>query len=154
MYKILIADMIAKGYTRSEDNNGKLAKTLYISHHEVVNPAKPGKFRVVFDSSEEYRGTSLNNQLISGPELISKLFGRLKRFRAEQVAFIADFEAVFYQVRVLEVQRSFLRFLWWESGNIINPIEDHEMCVYLFGGISSSSCSNYALRQFSLDNEI
>ena len=153
MYKTLIADMIAKGYTRREDN-GKSAKTLYISHHGVVNSAKPGKFRVIFDSSEEYIGTSLNNQLISGPELISKLFGRLKRFKAEQVAFIADFEAVFYQVRVLEVQRSFLRFLWWESGYILNPIEDHEMCVYLFGGISSSSCSNYALRQFSLDNEI
>ena len=110
MYNTLIADMIAKGYTRREDKNGKSAKTLYISHHGVVNPAKPGKFRVVFDSSEKYRGTSLNNQLISGPELTSKLFGVLKRFRAKQVAFIADFEAVFYQVRLLEVQRSFLRF--------------------------------------------
>ena len=27
------------------------------------------------------------------------------------------------------------------------PFEDHEMCVHLFGGISSPNCCNYALKR-------
>ena len=60
---------------------------------------------------------------------------------------------MFHQARVSENQRSLLNFLWWESRDIRNPMKDHEMCVHLFGGISSTSCSNYALKQTSVDNE-
>ena len=135
MYKTFIADMIAKEYAGKADNNCKSGKTWYIPHHGVVHPAKPGKVCVVFDCSVKYRGTSLNNQLISGPDLTNQLVGVLTRFREEQVAFIADVETMFNQVRVPEGQRSLLRFLWWENGDIRNPIKDHEMCVHLFGGI-------------------
>ena len=100
MYKIFIADMIAKGYARKADNNGKSGKTWYIPHHEVVHPAKRGKVCVVFDCGAKYRGTSLNNQLISGPDLNNQLVGVLTRFREEQVAFVADVEAMFHQARV------------------------------------------------------
>ena len=135
MYKTFIADMIAKEYAGKADNNCKSGKTWYIPHHGVVHPAKPGKVCMVFDGSVKYRGTSLNNQLISGPDLTNQLIGVLTRFREEQVAFIADVETMFNQVRVPEGQRSLLRFLWWENGDIRNPIKDHEMCVHLFGGI-------------------
>ena len=54
MYKTLIADMIAKGYARKADNNGKSGKTWYIPHDGVVLPANPGKVRVVFDCSAKY----------------------------------------------------------------------------------------------------
>ena len=97
------------------------------------------------------RNISLTNQLISGPDLTN--VGVLTRFREEKIAFIADVETMFQQVRVPEDQRSLLRFLWWENGDIRNPIKDHEMCVHLFGGISSRSCSNYALKQTSVDSE-
>ena len=153
MYKTFIADMIAKGYVRKADNNGKSGKTWYKPHRGVAHPAKPGKVRVVFVCSAKYRSRSLNNQLISGPDLTNQLVGVLTRFREEQVAFIADAEATFHQVRVPEDQRSLLRFLWWENRDIRNPIKDHEMCVHLFGGISSPSCSNYALKRTSVDNE-
>ena len=147
MYKTFIADMIAKGYARKADNNGKSGKTWYKPHRGVAHPAKPGKVRVVFVCSAKYRSRSLNNQPISGPDLTNQLVGVLTRFRGEQVAFIADAEAMFHQVRVPEDQRSLLRFLWWENRDIRNPIKDHEMCVHLFGGISSPSCSNYVLRR-------
>ena len=153
MYETFIADMIAKGYTRKADNNGKSGKTWYITHHGVVHPTKPRKVSVVFDCCAKYRGTSLNNQLISRLDLTNQLVGVLARFREEKVAFIADDEAMFHQVRVAGDQRSLLRFLWWENGNIRNPIKDHEMCVHLFGGISSPRCSNYALKRTSVDNE-
>ena len=43
--------------------------------------------------------------------------------------------------------------MWWENRDIRNPIKDYEICVHLFGGILSPCCSNYPLKQTSLDNE-
>ena len=68
------------------------------------------------------------------------------------MAFIADIQAMFYQVKVPENQRSFLRFLWQNEGNLDSEIIDHKMCVHLFGGVSSPSSSNYALRKVAVDN--
>ena len=66
---------------------------------------------------------------------------------------MADIEAMFHQVKVAEKYRSFLRFLWWEESDINKFIVDHEMCVHVFGGVSSPSCSNYALRKTASDNQ-
>ena len=136
IYKTFIADMIAKGYARKADNNCKSVKIWYIPHHGVVHPAKPGKVCMVFDGSVKYRGTSLNNQLISGPDLTNQLIGVLTRIREEQVDFIADVEAMFHQVRVPKDQRSLLRFLWWDTSPTSSP-----------------SCSNFVLKQTSVDNK-
>ena len=32
------------------------------------------------------------------------------------------------------------------GGDISKEMEDYHMCVHIFGGVSSSSCSNFALR--------
>ena len=37
----------------------------YIPHHGVYHPKKPGKIRVVFDCSAQYKGSSLNDHLLS-----------------------------------------------------------------------------------------
>ena len=63
------------------------------------------------------------------------------------VAVMADIEAMFYQVNVAEKHRSFLQFLGWEGSGINKSIVDHETCVHIFGGVSSSSCNNYALKK-------
>ena len=107
-----------------------------IPHRGVRHPAKPEKVRVVFDCSGEFGGTPLNKQLIAGPDLANQLVGVLTRVREEHIAYMADIEAMFHQVRVLENQRSLLRFLWWEQGNPRMKIEKFEMCVHLFGGKS------------------
>ena len=36
----------------------------------------------------------------------------LHRFKLEPVAFMADIQAMYYQVKVPESQRSYLRYLW------------------------------------------
>lgn len=81
------------------------------------------------------------------------LVGVLLRFRKENVAIMADIEAMFYQVRIPESQRSFFRFFWWEDGNLEKEPTEYEMCVHLFGAVSSGGCANYALRQTADDCE-
>ena len=45
-------------------------------------------------------GTSLNKQLIVGPDLTNQLVGVLSRFRKEHIAYMAGIEAIFHQARV------------------------------------------------------
>ena len=70
-----------------------------------------GKIRVVFDCSSQYGGTSINENLLYGPDLTNQLVGVLIRFRVGPVSFMADIQAMFYQVKVPEKQILFLRIL-------------------------------------------
>ena len=67
-----------------------------IPHHGVINPAKSGKVRVVFNCSAEFGGTSLNQQLIAGPDLANQLVGVLTRFREEHIAYMVGIESMFH----------------------------------------------------------
>ena len=66
---------------------------------------------------------------------------------------MADIQAMFYQVKVAEKQRRFLWLLWWEDSDINKCIVHHEMCVHVFGGVSSPCCINYAPRKTVLENQ-
>ena len=65
---------------------------------------------------------------------------------------MADIEAMYYQMMVPEHQQTFLKFLWWNDHNLDEDPVDFAMCVHVFGGASSASCANYALRRTSVDN--
>ena len=97
-----MADLLCKDYARkvSSRDPGSLKTQWYLPHHPVFHPQKPDKVRVVFDCSAKHHDTSLNDQLLQGPDLTNTLVGVLTRFREEPVALIADIEAMFYQVRV------------------------------------------------------
>lgn len=127
-------------------------KVWYIPHHGVYH-TKKGTIRVVFDCGATYRGTSLNSELLQGPDLTSSLFGVLTRFRQEPVAVMTDIQTMFHQVKVSRNDIDFLRFLWWPNGNINKPPGEHRMLVHLFGAVSSPSCANFALRQTAKDNK-
>ena len=155
-YVTFMNDIISKGYARKvPESNIKVeeGKTWYLPHHGVYHPNKPSKIRVVFDCSCDYKGTSLNEELLQGPNLTNSLVGVLTRFRLEPVAVMADIEAMFYQVNVPENQRSFLRFLWWPNGNTDECLAEYEMCVHIFGAISSPACANFALHKTAEENK-
>ena len=147
-YKDFMDDLLRKNYAEkvtSEDLS--LKDTWYLPHHTVFHPQKPDKVRVVFDCSAKYRGTSLNDPLLQGPDLTNSLVGVLTPFRQDPVAFVSDIEAMFYQVRVQPSDCDYLRFLWWPGGDLEKEPEEYRMLVHLFGGASSPSCANYALKK-------
>ena len=86
-------------------------KTLwYLPHHPVINPNKPEKLQVVFDCAATYHGTSLNDQLLQGLDLMNGLIGVLIRFRQDLVALMADIESMFHEVHVPDKDRDVLHF--------------------------------------------
>ena len=101
-YAAFMEDLLSKDYAqRVQDNKlGSLNTHRYLRHHFVFHPKKPDKTRVVFDCSAKYRGTSLNDQLLQGPDLTNSPVGVLTWFREERVAFVSDVESMFHQVLV------------------------------------------------------
>ena len=80
----------------------------YLPHHAMSHSTKPNKVRVVFDCAARYNNTSLNEQLLFGPDLLNNLFGVLTRFRKGKVTLVADIESMYHQVLVDPHDRKFL----------------------------------------------
>ena len=74
-YTKQIEELILKGYAKWSSSNSIKGKTWYLLHHGFKHASKPGKVRIVFDYSTNYGGTSLNNKLLSGPDLTNQLAG-------------------------------------------------------------------------------
>ena len=128
-------------------------QTWYIPHHEVCHPNKPGKIRVVFDYSADFKGTSLNKNLMKDPDLAKQIVGVIIRFGEELVVIMGDIESIFHQVLVPEYDCSLLRFSWWENHDIRGTVEVFDMKVHVIGATPSPSCCNNALKRTAVDNE-
>ena len=151
-YTEVIETYITKNYARQvpkeEFDNNSTIWTL--PHFPVYHPRK-GKVRIVFDCAAKYKGVSLNDMLMQGPDLVCNLVGVLLRFRRESIALIADIECMFHQIRVQPQDTHALRFLWWPGGDLSKNPEVHQMQVHLFGATSSPSCAAFSLRQTVTD---
>lgn len=151
-YTTEIRKLLKNGYAEEvtkEDMNRADGKVFYLPHHPVHNPKKPEKTRIVFDCAAKYCGSSLNDHVHQGPDLANKLVGVLLRFREGAVAFIADIEAMYHQVKVTPDDRDALRFVWFQGDDTGGPSVTYRMTSHLFGGVWSPSCANYALQQLT-----
>ncbi|KAI4897878.1 hypothetical protein NFI96_008660 [Prochilodus magdalenae] len=119
----------------------------------VYHPQKPGKIHVVFDSSTQFDGVSLNDVLLSGPDLNNTLLGVLLRFGKEPVAITADIEQMFYCFVVQEDHRDYLRFLWYKDNDLTNDVADYRMRVHVFGNSPSPAVAIYGLRMAAREAE-
>ena len=119
----------------------------YLVHHPVLK-----KFRVVFNGAANFGGKSLNACLDKGPEHSSTLLGTLLRFRTFQFAITADIKGMFYNISLIESDRDFLRFLWWENGDPRQRIVEYRLTHQAPGLTSSPSNACFVLRQIAIDN--
>nr|XP_054773349.1 uncharacterized protein LOC129281437 [Lytechinus pictus] len=146
-YKDGMEDLVQKGYAEEVmDDAEKQQGAWYIPHHPVFHPKK-GKLRIVFDCASKFRGKSLNDVVMQGPDLTNNLLGVLLRFRQSPIAIMGDIASMFHQVRVPCEERELLRFLWWPDGNLQESPRTYRMCVHLFGGTWSPSACSFALRR-------
>ena len=151
-YNKQIEELVVKGYV--ERATGQVQNTdhiWYLPHQGVRHPAKPHKLIIVFDCASRFKGISLNDELLQGPDLTNTMVDVLLRFRQDKIAFMADIESMFLRVRVPQHQRDYLRFLWWTDGDPEAPIQEYRATSHLFGAVSSPSCANYALRRTARD---
>ena len=152
-YCATMDDYISKGYAKrltSEELESEHARQWYLPHHAVHSVNKPDKIRVVFDAAARQGGTSLNQQLLAGPDLTNSLIGVLLRFRQRPVALAADINAMFHQVRVRQADQPALRFLWRGMDRQRSP-DHYQMQVLIFGATSSPCSATHVLRKCAND---
>ena len=154
-YRATMEDYKAKGYARKlsdEEASKSGPRTWYLPHFAVTSSNKPNKVRIVFDAASEHGETSLNKNLLQGPDYTNSLVGVLLRFREENVALVGDIESMFHQVKVRPEDQDSLRFLWW-SGSIDEAPQEYAMTVHIFGATDSPCSANSILLRTADDNE-
>ena len=134
-------------------SKNQTGKVWYLPHFGVYHPKKPTQIRVVFDSSAEFEGVSLNKRLLPGPDMMNSLLGVLIRLRTESTAVMCDIEQMFHSFHVNPSHRDFLRFLWFEDNTIGKPIVEYRMNVHLFGNGPSPAVATFGLRKTAADGE-
>lgn len=135
-------ELIEEGYVRAaneDDLYGNWQNINYLPMSLVINMNKnPPKFRTVFDASARFNGTSLNENLLKGPDLLIDLLKPLIVMRMNKIAFVADIKAMFMRMKINLRDQQCQRVIWREC-------EQDEMRVFIFTSmLFGPSCSPFA----------
>lgn len=114
--------------------------------NSLSNSSKKEKPRLVFDSSATYKGTSLNDQLLSGPDLNNRLRDVLIGFRDGYIGFSADVESMFHSFYLKPEDRDYMRFYWFKNNDASQDLCQYRAKVHIFGNTSSPSLASLGLR--------
>ena len=137
-----------EGYAEEVYDTPDDGSTWYILHHGLWHPRKSEKIKVMFNCTAKFRDTSLNDYLLTGPDLINALHGVLCRFREHRIAFTCDVKRMFRRFHVSPRDRNFLRFLWWENEDTKTKPKKYRMRVHIFEALSSLGCTNYGFSKY------
>ncbi|XP_055711452.1 uncharacterized protein LOC129806705 [Phlebotomus papatasi] len=143
-YCAKISDHLEKGYLiklTEEDRMTPTGNTWYLPHFAVFHPAK-GKIRVVFDCAAKSGNVSLNDLLMSGPDLLKSLPAVLENFRKGKFAFTGDIKEMFHRVYVRAEDTNYQRILWRGMDRKNEP-EEYKMNVMTFGASCSPTLASY-----------
>lgn len=136
----------------TQDNNEtETDKNAYLTHLAVIKEEREtSKLRVVFNAScKGSNGVSLNDGLLIGPPILQELRTVILRWRVHKIAFIADVEKMYRQIKVKKEHTDYQRIIWRSNPN--GPIEEYRLLTVTFG----TSCAPYlaikTLRQLAID---
>ncbi|XP_045027086.1 uncharacterized protein LOC123470616 [Daphnia magna] len=137
-YRESMAKNFAEGYARrlSATEVEERPTRYWLPHFAVPKVAGRPELRLVFDAAAKYRGRSLNDYVTLGPALQNPLPAVILHFREVEVAWSADRGAMFSRIRLDDMDRRYLRFLWPEGDGTVTTCE---MTRVTFG----VSCSPY-----------
>ena len=107
--------------------------------------------RTVFNSSQVYKGYSLNSSWELGPEMTGSLHGILLRFREDLVAAQGDVKKMYYQVRITPEEQMMQLYIWKFTGE--DKIRVFAMTRLVMGNKPSANCAQIALRETAFIEE-
>ena len=116
-YQLQIDDHEKRGVARKL-SSAEIAEwsgpIFYLSHMALEQPkSESTPVRLVFNSSQKYRGVSLNSCLAKGPDCYNcTLIGMLIRFREYSTVLIGDIRKMYNTVWLEELEQHMHRFLW------------------------------------------
>ena len=145
-YDSIIQEQKSKQVIEKAPEQSITGRTHYLPHRPVIDERRSTtKVRMVYDASAKEKGcVSLNDILETGPNLATKLYDTLLKFRTHNVAFVGDIEKAFLQIELCDEQRDLLRFLWFKDPVNINfnvfennEIIEYRLCKVIMGATPS-----------------
>ena len=118
----------------------------------VTHPKK-NKVRIVFDSSAKYHGTSLNEKLLPGPDVMNILNDVLLGFRNGSIGFSADIEAMFHNFYLKDDERNYIRFFWFADNDPAQSVCQFCARVHIFGNCSSPAIAAHGYAAMMSDKK-
>merc|ERR1712015_154913 len=112
----------------------------------VTRPDKPGKVRVCQDAKAKVKGVSLNDNLLTGPDLANSLLGILFRFRRQLCVDENEIKGFFHNIYVDDDDVHVNQF-WWYADEAMTEECLFEVQVHIMGETSSSTVATFTLRR-------
>ena len=106
---------------------------------------KSSPVRCVFNSSQVFKGYSLNNSWELGPDMTGSLNGILVRFREGVVAAQGDIRKMYYAIRVKKEEEMMQLWLWKFAGD--DKLRIFAMKRLVMGNRPSANVSQIALKE-------
>ncbi|XP_072400311.1 uncharacterized protein [Diabrotica undecimpunctata] len=124
----------------------------FLPHHCVIKESSTStRLRVVFDGScKSSSGTSLNDIMLTGPQVQPDLFDIICRFRIPQFVCTADIQKMYRQI-IINPNQTFLQNILWRD-DPSKPLECIELTSVTYGLRSSSFLSTRAIKELAFTN--
>ena len=98
MYQDAIDKDIEKGYIRKLESHEIHTTGRILAEHGVYIHVK-AKLRRVSNAVAKYKGTCLNDMLLTGPDLFANFVGVILRFRLKMYSMCADIQRMYMPTR-------------------------------------------------------
>ena len=138
-YDKIIHEYLDLGFVETVPVDARTNEIHYLPHHGVAKDSVSTPLRIVFNASSKMRGTSsLNDCLMTGPNLTEKLENAVLKFRSGKYGYTADISKAFLRIGLKEEHRDYTRFLWIKDlGDESSPLMELRFKSVLFGATSS-----------------
>ena len=115
-YRKVFQEFIDRGVITEiteEEQKSWTGPVFYITAHEVKKEESSSTpIRLVINPSLKYKGRSLNDLLMKGPNTLNDLFGILIRFRTHTYGLVADIKKMYHTIHTTEVERHVRRLVF------------------------------------------
>ncbi|XP_011697315.1 PREDICTED: uncharacterized protein LOC105455584 [Wasmannia auropunctata] len=137
--------------TRASPAPDGLARLCYLPLHGVIKRTdNSAKIRVVFNGSSRLAsGESLNQHLLTGPNLLPRLLDVVLRWRLHEFAMVADIEKMYRQVLVHPDDQDLQRILWRSQDD--EPLQEFRLATVTYGLACAPYLAIRTIRQLADD---
>ncbi|XP_025995756.2 uncharacterized protein LOC105205078 [Solenopsis invicta] len=147
-YSQFLAEYLELGHmTPAPPLPADCSRACFLPHHGVwKGDGEKARIRVVFNgSSRTSSGTSLNGELLAGPNLLPTLCDVITRWRKHQFVLAADIEKIYRQIWVHPEDRDLQR-IYWKIGS---RVQEFHLNTVTYGLASAPYLAVRTLRQLA-----
>ena len=148
-YKAQVHDMVERNAAvklSKEELDDWSGPVWYISHLIAPNPhSVTTPVRLVWNSSQRFRGQSLNDLLLKGPDVLNDIRAVLMRFRQGVFAALGDIKKMYNSVWLEDQEVHLHRFLWRDSED--EDIQEYAITRVNIGDKPAGCIAQVAMRE-------